>query len=84
MTLDELKEKLYHHNVPERWYSLDDGLKDDAVVIYHNYGKWECYYYERGVRSHEQEYTSAEDAYDYLWRMMESELRTFNIPPRTV
>lgn len=34
MDLIELKDKLYWNNIPERWYSLNDGLKPDACIPY--------------------------------------------------
>jgi len=78
MTLEELKRKLTVCKVPERWYSLDGGLKPDAVIIYRNYSFWECFYLdEKGVRNMERVFTSDEDAYDCLWQMMERQLDTF-------
>ena len=78
MKLEELKEKLKQHNVPESMCSIDDGLKLEAYVIINNYGIWECFFYTRGER---EDYISAgneEIAYDWLWRHVEEEMKFYN------
>lgn len=83
MTLDELKNKLHWGNVPERWYSLDDGLKPGAYILYKNYSKWECFYLdEKGERVDYEIFQDDQSAYDYLWARMEYQLRVFKIQPR--
>lgn len=82
MTLEELKDKLYQYNVPERWYSLDEGLKSDAYIVSKNHSFWEVFYTERGEQHDFQVFISEEEAYDYLWKKMESQLRVFKIQPR--
>jgi len=37
MTEAELIERLSNNDVPGRWYSLNDGLKSDACILYKNY-----------------------------------------------
>jgi hypothetical protein len=84
MNLDELKARLYKANVPERWYSLDEGLKADACILYKNYSKWECFYLdEKGDRHDYRVFDEDEQAYEYLWKKMERQLAVFNIPPRS-
>jgi hypothetical protein len=83
MQIQELKNKLYQNNVPERWYSLNDGLKPDACIIYKNYSNWECFYLdEKGDKHDYKIFQKDEDAYDYLWKKMEYQLSVFKIPPR--
>lgn len=76
MNLEALKEKLQQHDIPERWYSLDDGLKPDALIIYKNYSLWECFYLdEKGNRNLESVCRNEEDAYDWLWDKLQVSLR---------
>jgi hypothetical protein len=83
MNLNELKSKLYNANVPDRWYSLDEGEKPDAVIVYNNYSKWECYYLdEKGDKRDFRLFRSDQEAYDYLWGKMERQLAVFRISPR--
>lgn len=83
MNLSELKNKLYKNNVPERWYSLDEGLKPDACILYKNYSKWEFFYLdEKGNKYDYKIFQNDEDAYDYLWKKMEYQLEIFKIAPR--
>ena len=78
MNLLELKDKLYRNNVPERWYSLNDGLKPDACILYKNYSKWEFFYLdEKGGRHDYKTFDSDEEAYEYLWKKMEYQLEFF-------
>lgn len=84
MDLNELKDKLNKHNVPDRWYSLDEGLKPDACILYKNYSKWEFFYLdERGDRHDYKIFQSDEEAYNYLWMKMERQLVVFKIKPRS-
>lgn len=83
MNLIELKDKLYWNNVPERWYSLNDGLKPDACILYKNYSTWEFFYLdEKGGRNDVHFFKNDEEAYNYLWKKMKYQLEIFNIEPR--
>ena len=83
MIRKELNKKLYEHNVPERWYSINEGLKPDACILYKNYLKWEFFYLnERGEKHDYKIFHNEEDAYDYLWKKMEYQLRIFKVEPR--
>ncbi len=76
MNLKTLQEKIMQNDVPERWYSIDNGLKPDACIIYKNYSTWECFYLdERGNRDFYTICTSDEDAYDWLWSKIEGLLK---------
>lgn len=76
MDLQELKNKLSTNNVPARWYSLDEGLKPDACIIYKNYSIWECFYLdEKGDKHDFRIFEKDEDAYKYLWDKMEYQLK---------
>lgn len=83
MNLIELKDKLYWNNVPERWYSLDEGLKSDAHHLYKNYSKWEYFFLdEKGGRNDNRIFLRDEEAFNYLWKKIERELEIFQIKPR--
>ena len=80
MNINQLKEKLFTYNVPEHWYSIDEGLKSDACILFKNYSKWEFFYLdERGNRNEFKIFTHKEDAFDYLWKKMEYQLEIFKI-----
>lgn len=84
MNIDQLKEKLFTNNVPERWYSLDEGLKPDACILFKNYSNWEFFYLdEKGNRHEYKVFANDEEAFDYLWKKIEYQLRVFKIPPRS-
>jgi hypothetical protein len=84
MTLLELKDKLYRNNVPDHWYSLDDGLKPDACILYKNYAVWEYFYLdEKGGRNDIRAFNNEEQAFDHLWEKMAYQLSFFGIKPRT-
>ncbi|WP_343304488.1 hypothetical protein AAHN97_23155 [Chitinophaga niabensis] len=79
----ELKDKLYWNNIPEYWYSLDEGLKPDACILYKNYSKWEFFYLdEKGERHDYRTFDCDAEAYEYLWGKMEYQLKFYNITPR--
>lgn len=83
MDLNELKKRLYKSNVPERWYSIDEGLKPDACILYKNYSKWEFFYLdEKGNRTDYRIFDNDDEAYEYLWKKMEYQLKIFKIEPR--
>ncbi|MBI3235280.1 MAG: hypothetical protein HYZ42_14805 [Bacteroidetes bacterium] len=79
----ELKDKLYWSNTPEHWYSLNEGLKPNACILYKNYSSWEYFYLdEKGERHDYCIFIKDNDAYEYLWKKMEYQLDIFNIKPR--
>lgn len=83
MNLLELKDKLYWCNVPDRWYSLNDGLKPDACILYQNYSKWEFFYLdEKGGRHDYRIFNNDEEAFNHLWKKMENQLEVFSIKPK--
>lgn len=83
MNLIELKDKLYWNNIPDRWYSLNEGLKPDACILYKNYLKWEFFYLdEKGDKHDFRIFDNENDAFDYLWKKMESQLEIFKIKPK--
>jgi hypothetical protein len=84
MTLSELKQKIHDNNVPERWYSLDNGLKPDACILYRNYSVLEFFYLDEKGEKHDLKIFKKDDeAYDHLWAKLEYQLRIFDIHLKT-
>lgn len=78
MKKSDLLDMLKKNQVPESWYSLDDGLKMDAFVIIENYSCWEFFYLdEKGDRQDFHLFSREEEAYDYLWSKIDYDLRVF-------
>lgn len=76
MKLSELKDKLLTHNVPEHWYSLNEGLKPDACILVKNYSKWEYFYLdEKGDRNGFKIFINEEEAFEYFWKKIEGLLK---------
>jgi len=68
MDIVELKNKLDDLNVYSGFYSLDGSLLPDSIVLYHNYTKWEVFYFdERGNRDNEKTFFSENDACSYIY-----------------
>ncbi len=83
MSLLELVDKLYWSNVPKRWYSLNEGLKPDACILYKNYSTWEFFYLdERGERHDYRLFNNEEEAFEHLWKKMKYQLEIFKMKPK--
>ena len=83
MNLTELKKELEDNNVPERWYSIDEGLKPDACNLYKNYSLWEYFYLsEKGERMDCKIFDNDNAAYEHLLEKMKRQLKVFNIAPK--
>jgi hypothetical protein len=68
MNREELKHKLDELNVYPGFYSLEGELLPDRIVLYHNYVKWEVFYFdERGNRDMEKVFFSESDACNYIY-----------------
>lgn len=78
MTLSELKKLLTSYNIPERWYSLNEGLKLDAFILHNNYSKWEYFYLdEKGEKHDFILFLNESDALDYLWKKLKRQSEIF-------
>jgi len=65
----ELKQQLDNLDVYSGYYSLEGELLPDRIVLYHNYSKWEVFYFdERGNRDNEKKFSSEGDACDYIYK----------------
>lgn len=71
----ELKQKLDQLKIRPDVYHIDDGLPatDEVLVLENNYGRWSIYYYERGNRSSEKQFSSEDEACDFFYRQLEKE-----------
>jgi hypothetical protein len=79
MNLEELKNNIKIYNIPERWYSIDEGLKPNAYIIFKNYSLWEYFCLdEKGERLDFRVFNRAEDAYEKLWSDLKKQSEVFN------
>lgn len=68
MNKEILRHKLDELNISPGFYSLEGELLPDRVVLYHNYSKWEVFYFdERGNRDIEKVFFSESDACNYIF-----------------
>lgn len=71
MKLVELQDKLDSLKVPAEYYSLNDGLFPDRLILEGISGKkWMVYYLsERGLRQREMSFFTEEEACNYIYRI---------------
>lgn len=70
MKVLELDQKLRDLKIDPRSYSLNGDLKSDAIILFHNYAKWEVFYLdERGGRNEERTFLSEEEACLYVYEL---------------
>lgn len=80
MDKQTLISKLQSNNIPERWYSINEGLKPNACIIYENYSLWEYFYLdEKGERLDYKIFSNEEEAYEHLWNKMKYQAKIFKI-----
>jgi hypothetical protein len=86
MTLEGLKQKLSENNIPTNLYSIDDGLKPNAYILYKNYSQWEFFFLdEKGDRNNFKIFYNEEEAFDYFWNKIEIEIKyPPSTPPKSV
>ncbi len=86
MTLEKLKENIFNWEVPESLYSINEGLKPNAYIIFENYNKWEFFFLdEKGERMEFTFFRDSEEAYEYLWEKLYKEMQhPPSIPPSSV
>jgi hypothetical protein len=76
MTLEKLKENILNWEVPKYLYSINEGLKPNAYIIFENYTKWDYFFLdEKGERIGHRTFNNREDAFDYLWKKLFSEMQ---------
>lgn len=83
MTFEKLKENIVIWKVPATLYSINEGLKPNAYIIFENYGKWEFFFLdEKGERIGHHYFNDSDDAFDYLWKKLFKEIQyPPSIPP---
>lgn len=68
MNVEELENHLKELDIYHGFYSLNGELLPDRMVLYHNYNKWEVFYFdERGNRDKEKIFYSEDEACQYLY-----------------
>jgi len=76
MNKEELKHKLEELDVYYGFSSLEGDLLPDRIVLYHNYTKWEVFYFdERGNRDNEKIFFSENDACNYVYEHFKKQNR---------
>jgi len=73
MNRKQLENEFQKSGVRADAYSLFGTLKDDAHIIDEIYGKWIVFYFERGSRSNEQEFSTENEACQYLLELLRDE-----------
>lgn len=75
MTIDELKEYVDANAKHRSSYSVDEGLKDDALIIERVHGRFVVYYYERGSHDPEKWFDTEKEAVSYFLKRFEGNER---------
>ncbi|EHQ28093.1 hypothetical protein [Mucilaginibacter paludis] len=82
MDLQELNQLLKENGIPEAWYSINDGLKPGACILYKNDPVWEFFYLdERGNRVDYKTFADEAEAYRHLWEKMRYQLKVAALLP---
>ena len=86
MEYNDLIDKINEYNIPSSWYSINQGLKPNAYILFKNYDKWEYFYLdEKGERLGERVFTDPKKAFDFLWnKLLFENSRPPSIPPPSV
>lgn len=86
MSIEELKQNIKSWSVPNTLYSINEGLKPNAYILYENYGQWDFFYLnEKGERIDCKTFNSNSDAYNYLWVKLYKEMQyPPSFPPPSV
>jgi hypothetical protein len=84
MNLNNLKETLIKMKINPLYYSLNEGLKSDSLILTINYNKWEVFYMdERGNKHDELIFNNENDACVYIYnRFYEIELMKKQFPKK--
>ncbi len=68
MNIDDLKNRLIEMQINPLYYSLNEGLKSDSLILSIYYNKWEVFYMdERGGRHDEIIFNNENDACVYIY-----------------
>ena len=70
MKIADLKNLIRLSNIREDSYSLNGGLPNEAYCLNRNKNTWEVYYSERGNKTGIKEFSSEEEACEYLWGLL--------------
>lgn len=78
MTKNLFKEKIYQNNVPDSWYSINEGIKLDSYILIKNKDYWDFFYCdERGETSLHRIFENENLALDFLWEKIEQNIKLF-------
>lgn len=86
MKYDELMENIYENNIPSSWFSINQGLKPNAYILFKNYDKWEYFYLdEKGDRLDSRLFSEPEKAFDFFWqKLLVEKSYPPSIPPKSL
>lgn len=81
MKYQELIDNINSNNIPSDWFSINQGLKPNAFILYKNYDKWEYFYLdEKGNRLDSRIFFEEDLCFDFFWQKL---LLEKSYPPST-
>ena len=75
MTEEQFLSFAQKNNVSSKYYSLNgEFVGDDVFYVRENYGKWEVYYFERGLINNMRTFNSKSEAIENLYQRIKKAL----------
>lgn len=75
MNREELKIKLAELDIPSRYYSINSNIAADTYIFREVYTYWECFYIdERGGQNDYHRFDNEEEACDYFFKTLKTEM----------
>lgn len=86
MTYQDLINNIQASKIPASLYSIEEGLKPNAYILYRNYDKWEYFFLsERGDKLDQRIFDKSEIAFDFFWEKLQNELKyPPSVPPSSI
>lgn len=86
MTYEELVNKISANSIPTELYSINEGIKPNAYILFKNYDKWEYFFItEKGDRVNFRIFYNESQAYDFFWEKLFKEISyPPSIPPQSL
>lgn len=65
-------------DIPDRWYSIDDGIKPDSFILRSVHTYWEYYYMdERGGENDYKRFNNENEACNFFFEVMKEQAKYF-------
>lgn len=78
MNVNQLKKVLVIMGIPDRYYSINSGLKPDSFILRNVYAYWEYFYMdERGGENEYKRFESESEACDFFFTVMKEQSKYF-------